>query len=73
MNIGNRYAQHSFAQAPEVKTGRSSFDRSFALKDTFDFDYLVPIFCDSSTLLNSSFLKRPLSTNIQVRLFPIAL
>lgn len=46
MNIGNRYAQHSFAQVPEVKTGRSSFDRSFALKDTFDFDYLVPIFCD---------------------------
>jgi hypothetical protein len=25
---------------------RSRFDRSFAVKDTFDFDYLVPIMCD---------------------------
>ncbi|QCQ84881.1 major capsid protein [Blackfly microvirus SF02] len=46
MNLGNRYAQHSFAQIPDVKIGRSKFDRSFAVKDTMDFDYLTPIFVD---------------------------
>lgn len=44
--LGNRYSQHSFAQIPDVKMARSQFDRSFTVKDTFDFDYLVPIFID---------------------------
>ena len=46
MNLGNRHSQHSFAKVPQVNMARSKFDRSFAVKDTFDFDYLVPIFCD---------------------------
>ena len=46
MGLGNRYSQHSFAQIPDVHTERSQFDRSFALKDTFNFDYLIPIFVD---------------------------
>lgn len=44
--LGNRYSQHSFAQIPDVKMARSQFDRSFAIKDTMDFDYLNPIFVD---------------------------
>lgn len=44
--LGNRYSQHSFAQVPQVNMARSSFDRSSTIKDTFDFDYLVPIFVD---------------------------
>jgi len=44
--LGNRFSQHSFAQIPEVKMARSQFDRSFTVKDTFDFDYLVPCFVD---------------------------
>jgi len=44
--IGNRYSQHNFAQVPDVRMARSQFDRSFALKDTFNFDYLIPIFVD---------------------------
>lgn len=44
--LGNRNSQHTFAQVPDVKMARSQFDRSFALKDTFNFDYLVPIFVD---------------------------
>lgn len=44
--LGNRESQHSFAQIPDVKVPRSQFDRSFAVKDTFDFDYLIPIFVD---------------------------
>nr|AOV86337.1 putative capsid VP1 [uncultured virus] len=46
MQLGNRYAQHSFAQIPDVNMTRSHFDRSFQAKDTFNFDYLVPIFVD---------------------------
>lgn len=46
MPLGNRNSQHSFATQPDVRIQRSQFDRSFALKDTFDFDYLVPIFLD---------------------------
>jgi len=44
--LGNRHSQHSFAKIPDVNIGRSSFDRSFTVKDTFDFDYLIPIFVD---------------------------
>jgi len=44
--LGSRYSQHSFAQVPSVNIGRSSFDRSFTIKDTFDFDYLIPIYVD---------------------------
>ena len=45
-NLGNRNSQHSFAKVPSVNMARSKFNRSFAVKDTFDFDYLIPIFCD---------------------------
>lgn len=44
--LGNRFSQHSFAQIPDVRMARSQFDRSFTVKDTFNFDYLVPIFVD---------------------------
>lgn len=44
--LGNRNSQHSFAQIPSVNMARSKFDRSHTIKDTFDFDYLVPIFVD---------------------------
>lgn len=44
--LGNRYSQHSFATIPNVNMARSKFDRSFAIKDTFDFDELVPILVD---------------------------
>lgn len=46
MKLGNRHSQHSFAQIPQVNMARSKFNRSFGIKDTFDFDYLIPIFVD---------------------------
>ncbi|AZL82883.1 major capsid protein [Apis mellifera associated microvirus 26] len=46
MNLGNRYNQHSFAKVPSANIPRSKFDRSFAVKDTFNFDDLVPFFVD---------------------------
>lgn len=44
--LGSRSNQHSFAQIPSVNMARSKFDRSHAVKDTMDFDYLVPIYVD---------------------------
>lgn len=46
MNLGNRNSQHNFAKIPDVRMARSQFDRSFTVKDTFNFDYLIPIFVD---------------------------
>ena len=46
MNLGNRNSQHSFAQIPQVNMARSRFDRSHAVKDTIDFDELIPIMVD---------------------------
>ncbi|AXH78007.1 MAG: major capsid protein [Microviridae sp.] len=46
MNLGNRFAQHSFAQVPDVHMVRSQFDRSHTVKDTMSFDYLTPILVD---------------------------
>jgi len=40
--------QHSFANVPNVEIPRSSFDRSFAHKTTFDAGYLVPILLDEA-------------------------
>lgn len=45
-SLGNRYSQHSFSQVPSANTPRSKFDRSFAAKDTMDFDYLTPMFVE---------------------------
>lgn len=46
MAPGSRFNQHSFAKIPNVNIGRSQFDRSKNIKDTFDFDYLVPIYVE---------------------------
>lgn len=45
-SLGNRHSQHSFAEVPAVKMARSKFDRSYAVKDTFNFDEIVPIMVD---------------------------
>lgn len=46
MKLGSRNNQHSFAQIPAVNIPRSRFDRSFAAKDTFNFDEITPCFVD---------------------------
>jgi hypothetical protein len=46
MELGSRHNQHSFAQIPAVNTPRSQFDRSYQVKDTYDFDYLYPFYVD---------------------------
>lgn len=77
---GNRNSQHSFAQIPDVKMARSQFDRSFAIKDTFNFDYLVPIFVDEvlpgdTAKVNASIFARlatqivPIMDNVYIDFF----
>ena len=38
--------KNRFAQAPQAKLPRSSFNRSHGLKTTFDADFLIPIYVD---------------------------
>lgn len=45
-SLGNRYSQHSFSQVPQANMARSKFDRSYAAKDTMNFDDLVPLFLE---------------------------
>jgi len=45
-HLGQRGNQHSFATIPDVKIGRSKFNRSHTRKDTMDFDYLYPCYVD---------------------------
>jgi len=80
MNLGSRYNQHSFAKTPQVNMARSKFDRSSAVKDTHNFDYLNPIFVeevlpgDTMNLTVQSFMRLatqvvPLLDNMYVDYF----
>lgn len=46
MSLGNRHNQASFTQNPSVNMPRSTFNRSHAVKDTFDFDFLTPLYVE---------------------------
>lgn len=42
----NRNVESHFARVPSMRHQRSSFDRSFSHKTTFNFGEVVPIFCE---------------------------
>lgn len=76
----SRQNQHSFATQPNVELARSVFDRSHTVKDTYDFDKLVPIFCDEilpgdtmnlnlSTFQRLSTQKVPIMDNLKINYF----
>ena len=46
MKLGSQTPQHNFAMVPNAQIPRSQFNRSFGRKQTFNADYLVPIFVD---------------------------
>lgn len=71
MQLGNRASQHKFSQIPAVHTARSAFDRSFQIKDTFDFDYLVPIFVDEILPGDTCNLKAQTFGRLATQLVPI--
>ena len=39
---------HSFSRVPSTTVPRSSFDRSFGHKTTFDSGWLIPVYCDEA-------------------------
>ena len=71
--------KHAFSQAPVVKHPRSSFDRSYGVKTTFNSGFLIPIHIDevlpgdthnlhTTILLRFATLLFPLLDNIHVDL-----
>ena len=71
MALGNRNSQHSFAQMPAVHHARSVFDRSFSLKDTFSFDYLIPIFVDEILPGDTANVSANVFARLATQLVPI--
>lgn len=69
--LGNRNSQHTFATIPAVNTARSVFNRSFGAKDTFDFDYLVPIFIDEILPGDTCNLRAQTFGRLATQLVPI--
>ena len=76
-----RTSGHSFRERPQVRIGRSQFNRSHGLKTTFDASYLYPILVDevlpgdTFTLKMNGFcrifspLDAPIMDNIEVETF----
>src|SRR6187399_288997 len=69
--------RHDFSKAPTVKHPRSSFDRSYGVKNTFNAGYLIPIHVDevlpgdthnlhSTVLLRAATFLFPLMDNIHI-------
>lgn len=71
MALGNRNSQHQFSKIPEVRQARSSFDRSCTIKDTFQFDYLVPIFVDEVIPGDTTSLSMSTFARLATQLVPI--
>lgn len=69
--LGNRNSQHSFAQIPDVRMARSQFDRSFTIKDTFNFDYLVPIFVDEILPGDTANVRMSTFARLATQLVPV--
>ena len=46
MSQSRMSAPHQFSMVPSTPIERSSFDRSFGYKTTFNAGYLIPFFCD---------------------------
>lgn len=64
-------AQHTFSRAPQAGIPRSSFNRTFGVKTTFDEGYLVPIFADEMLPGDTFALKMHAFARIATLLFPI--
>lgn len=62
---------HAFSMIPDAKIQRSSFDRSFGYKTTFDADYLIPIFVDEALPGDTFNLKMTAFARLATPLFPI--
>lgn len=64
-------AQHTFSRAPQAGIPRSSFNRTFGVKTTFNEGYLVPILADEMVPGDTFALKMHAFARITTLLFPI--
>lgn len=64
-------AQHTFSRAPQAGIPRSSFNRSFGVKSTFNEGYLVPILADEMLPGDTFSLKMHAFARVSTMLFPI--
>ncbi|QGH72671.1 MAG: major capsid protein [Microviridae sp. ctnrr37] len=64
-------SQHTFSRAPQAGIPRSSFNRTFSVKTTFNEGYLVPILADEMLPGDTFSLKMHAFARISTLLFPI--
>lgn len=64
-------AQHTFSRAPQAGIPRSTFNRTFSVKTTFNEGYLVPILADEMLPGDTFALKMHAFARISTLLFPI--
>nr|QJB18761.1 MAG: major capsid protein [Microvirus sp.] len=64
-------SQHTFSRAPQAGIPRSSFNRTFGVKTTFNEGYLVPILADEMLPGDTFALKMHAFARISTLLFPI--
>lgn len=67
----NSRSQHTFSRAPQAGIPRSTFNRTFGVKTTFNEGYLVPILADEMLPGDTFALKMHAFARITTLLFPI--
>ena len=61
---------HNFSRAPQAVIPRSSFDRSFGHKTTFDAGYLIPVFVDEALPGDTFNVRMTAFARLATPLFP---
>ena len=64
-------SQFAFSRSPEATIPRSSFNRSYSLKTTFDAGYLVPIYWDEALPGDSFHLEGTLFGRLATPIYPL--
>lgn len=64
-------SSHVFSQVPRADIPRSSFNRSFSHKSTFDAGYLIPVYCDEALPGDTFNLKMTAFARLATPIFPI--
>lgn len=70
-NGKNSVMAHSFANIPDARVPRSSFNRSHGYKTAFDSGYLVPIFVDEALPGDTFNLKMHAFTRMSTPIVPV--
>ncbi len=63
--------KHAFSMIPKTNIQRSSFDRSFGYKSTFNEGYLIPFFCDEVLPGDTFKLKTSVLARLSTPIVPV--